>query len=125
MPRNLGSTPLSAPFAHRELNGEGLLEELAELQSSRVADRRILECALVLKQLATDSPAHATARMRDLAKRRFTAEPALSDLVVRWAVKVKTVEDLQQLIGHFERLALVAAMVSAIRRGGGVGGGGG
>ena len=43
--------PLSAPFAHRELNGEMLLEALEELRLAQVPQRQLNECAQAVREL--------------------------------------------------------------------------
>ena len=55
-------------------------------------------------------------QLKDLASGQFAAQPALASLLVRWSSKLKTELDGSMLVGHFERLALTASVVAALRR---------
>jgi hypothetical protein len=110
-------TQPSAPFASRELNGEVLLEELAELRSAQVQQRHLEDCVLHLRGLAGVRVSEATARLKQLASNRFAGQPALASLLVRWAWRLKGEVDVPLLVGHLERLALTSALITALRRG--------
>lgn len=113
-----GPGKLSAPFAHRELNGETLLEELADLRDAQVRQKQLEDCANALRGLNELRPGEAAARVRQIAGGRFQSQPALANLLVRWAAKVKSEADVEALAQHFRRLAVVGALVGALRRGG-------
>lgn len=106
----------SAPFASRELNGEVLLEELADLRQAQVQQRHLNDCALNLRGLDGLPVAEAGQRLRQLASNRFSGQPALASLLVRWATKLKSDADVPLLVSHLERLAMTAALVTALRR---------
>ena len=107
----------SPPFASRELNGEELLSELRALRESQVRAKHLLDCAAALRGIRGMHVAEAQARIRQVAAGRLQAQPALANLAVRWASKLKVDPDVMQLASHFERLALCAALISAVRRG--------
>ncbi len=111
----------SAAFAHRELNGEILLEELRALREAQVRQRHLEDCAQALRGLEGMRVGEASRRIRDIATGRFTGQPALASLMVRWAAKLRAEDDVVALSQHFRRLALTAALVGALRRGGGGG----
>ncbi len=116
-----GSTPkkggLSAPFADRELNGEVLLRELSALRDAQVRQRQLDDCALALRGLSGLKVSETIVKIRDLAGGRFDGNPALAALLVRWAAKLRTEEDIPVLVAHFVRLAVSAGLIAAIRRG--------
>lgn len=109
----------SAPFASRELNGEVLLEELQDLRDARVGPQTLTDCALAVRPLKTLRVSEASVRIKQLAGSRFQAQPALAALLVRYAAKLKSDDDVGALCGHLERLALTAQLLGAIRRQGG------
>lgn len=113
------SAGLSPPFAHREFNGETLLEELKALRQSAVAQRQLDDCALAVRALKGATPAELPSRFKQLAQSRFGAQPELSGLLVRWAAKVRTPADVGALCSHFERLALTSSLISSLYRGAG------
>ena len=115
----------SASFAHRELNGQLLLEELRALREAQVRQRHLEDCAQALRGLEGMRVGEASRRIREIASGRFTGQPALASLMVRWAAKMRVEEDVAALGQHFRRLALTAALVGALRRGGASGGGAG
>ena len=106
----------SAPFQHRELNGELLLEELAELRQGQVQQKHLNDCIANLKGMSGTRVSEASQQLKALAGSRFAQQPALASLLVRWAAKLKTEFDVSLLLGHLERLALTAALVGALRR---------
>ncbi len=106
----------SAPFQNRELNGELLLEELADLRQAQVQQKHLNDCIANLRGLAGSRVSEASAQLKALASNRFAAQPALASLLVRWAAKLKTEFDVSLLVGHLERLALTAAIVAPLRR---------
>ncbi len=108
---------VSAPFAHREFNGETLLEELEALRDAQVRQMHLNDCALALRQLSGLRVSEAAARIRQLATSRFAKQPALASLLVRWAARLKSEADVPQLSSHVERLALASALIGAMRRG--------
>lgn len=108
---------LSAPFAHREFNGETLLEELSTLRDGQVRQRQLDDCARALKGLSAMRASEAANRIRQIAGGRFQSQPALASLMVRWAAKVKSEADAAALERHFRQLALVGALIGALRRG--------
>lgn len=107
----------SPPFASRELNGEVLLEELADLRQAQVQQRHLNDCVLNLRGLEGVRVSDAAARLKQLASNRFAGQPALASLLVRWAAKLKSEVDVPLLVSHLERLALASAIVTALRRG--------
>lgn len=107
----------SPPFASRELNGEVLLEELADLRNAQVQQRHLNDCVVGLRDLEGVRVSEAAARLKQLASNRFAGQPALASLLVRWAAKLKSEVDVPLLISHLERLALASAIVTALRRG--------
>lgn len=107
----------SAPFASRELNGEVLLEELADLRNAQVQQRHLNDCVLNLRGLEGVRVSEAVARLKQLASNRFAGQPALASLLVRWAAKLKHEVDVPLLVSHLERLALTSALVTTLRRG--------
>lgn len=107
----------SAPFASRELNGEVLLEELADLRNAQVHQRHLNDCVLNLRDLEGVRVSDAAARLKQLASNRFAGQPALASLLVRWAAKLRHEVDVPLLVSHLERLALTSALVTTLRRG--------
>ena len=106
----------SAPFQNRELNGELLLEELADLRLAQVQQKHLNDCVANLRSLAGTRVSEATQQLKALASGRFAGQPALASLLVRWSSKLKTELDVSLLVGHLERLTLTAAIVPALRR---------
>ncbi len=107
----------SAPFQSRELNGEVLLEELAELRAAQLAPKHLADLVVSLRSVQGAHVAEAQAHLKALATGRFSGQPALSSLLVRWAQKLKTEMDVPLLASHFERLALTSVLLMAVRRG--------
>ncbi len=103
----------SAAFLNRELNGEVLLDELDELQQGRVPQRALNDCARELAAVK-GSATQAAALIRALATNRFSRFPPLVSLLKRWATKLKTNSDVPLLAAHFDRLAVVAAVLSSL-----------
>ncbi len=110
-----GSKP-SAPFMNRELNGEQLLEELAELRQSQVQVRALFEAVSALKELEGLPVGEAALYLKQLAQERFAAHGVVQALLLKWAGRLKAQADLPLLVDHLERLVLTAAMVGALRR---------
>lgn len=106
----------STPFVSREFNGEVLLEELGELRDAQVPQRHLVDLAAAVRDLNGARVSEATQRLAALAGNRFAGTPALASLIVRWSKRLKADVDVPLLVGHFERLALTAAMVGALRR---------
>lgn len=113
-----GTSQLSAPFAHREFNGETLLEELDALREAQVRQKQLEDCATTLRGLSGLRVAEATARLRQVASGRFQSQPAIANLLVRWAAKLRTEADVNALAQHFRQLAIVGALIGVLRRGG-------
>ncbi|MBL8919786.1 MAG: hypothetical protein JNJ54_13040 [Myxococcaceae bacterium] len=107
----------SAPFASRELNGELLLDELVDLRNAQVAQKHLDDLVRALHELEGSRAAEAVVRLKQLAANRFSSQPAVASLLVRWAAKLKSEVDVGLLVAHLERLALVSAMLGALRRG--------
>jgi hypothetical protein len=109
---------LSAPFAHRELNGEQLLEELRDLRGAAVNQKHLNDCAAVMvRELRGLPPTEAVLRLKQIAAGRFQAQPELAGLLVRWAGKLRTERDVVELCAHLFRLAAASALLGAIGRG--------
>jgi hypothetical protein len=106
----------SPPFANRELNGEVLLEELSELRNAQVHQRQLNDCVTGLRELTGVRATEAKERIKQLATARFAQQPAMANLLVRWAGRLKSDVDVPLLLAHFERIALVSASLSALRR---------
>ena len=111
-----GKKQVSAPFASREFNGELLLEELDQLREAQVRQKHLNDCVAALRRLEGLRVAEASAQIRQLAMGRFQQQPALASLLVRWALRLRSELDLPQLTSHLSRLALTAALISAMRR---------
>ena len=105
----------SPPFASRELNGDVLLGELAELRTSRVQQRFMNDCLIGLRELQGMSPQEAAAQLKAMSL-RFTGQPALAALLVRWATRLKSELDVPVLVDHLERLVLASALLTGVRR---------
>jgi hypothetical protein len=106
----------SAPFQSRELNGELLLDELADLRQAQVQQKHLNDCAANVRGLSGMRVAEAAQQLRAIASTRFAAQPALAALLVRWSGKLKSEVDVSVLVGHLERLAFTAAIVGAVKR---------
>lgn len=107
---------LSPAFAHREFDGETLLEEAGTLRDAQVRQKHLDECALLLRPLRGLSAADAANRIRQIAGSRFNSQPALGALLVRWTTRLRSAADVDALVGHLERLALVSGMLAALSR---------
>jgi len=94
------SAGLSPPFAHREFNGETLLEELKALRQASVAQKQLDDCALALRALKGTGHSELGARFKQLAQSRFGAQPEIAGLLVRWAAKVRSQADVAALCLH-------------------------
>jgi hypothetical protein len=108
----------SASFAHRELNGEILLEELRSLRDAQVRQKQLEDCAQALRSVEGMRVGDASRRIRDIAGGRFVGQPALASLLVRWAARMRVEADVAALVSHFRRLAITGALIGALRRGG-------
>ncbi len=104
------------PFASRELNGEVLLEELSDLRGAHVQQRTLNDAVQGLSELGTARVTEAITRIKQLAAGRFAGQPAMAELLVRWAARLKTEVDVPLLVAHFERLAMTAAALHALRK---------
>ena len=108
---------LSPPFAHREFNGETLLEELRALRQAAVPQRQLDDCAIAVRALKGTPAMDLPTRFRDLAQARFGAQPEIAGLLVRWAAKVKSDADAAAICDHLQRLAICSSLISAMYRG--------
>ncbi len=107
----------SAPFVSRELNGENLLDELAELRNAQVAQKHLEDMVRALRELEGSRVSEAVTRLKSLATNRFSGQPVIASLLVRWSTKLKTELDVGLLVAHLERMTLVSALLGAFRRG--------
>ncbi|MDP3505255.1 MAG: hypothetical protein Q8S33_33260 [Myxococcales bacterium] len=107
----------SAPFVSRELNGENLLDELAELRNAQVAQKHLEDMVRALRELEGSRVSEAVTGLKSLATNRFSGQPVIASLLVRWSTKLKTELDVGLLISHLERMTLVSALLGAFRRG--------
>lgn len=107
----------SAPFVSRELNGEHLLDELAELRNAQVTQRHLEDMVRALRELEGSRVSEAVTRLKALATNRFAGHPVIASLLVRWSSKLKTELDVGLLVSHLERMTLVSALLTAFRRG--------
>jgi hypothetical protein len=107
----------SAPFVSRELNGENLLDELAELRNAQVAQKHLEDMVRALRELEGARVSEAITRLKSLATNRFSGQPVIASLLVRWSTKLKTELDVGLLVAHLERMTLVSALLGAFRRG--------
>lgn len=107
----------SAPFVSRELNGENLLDELAELRNAQVAQKHLEDMVRALRELEGSRVSEAVTRLKSLATNRFAGQPVIASLLVRWSTKLKTELDVGLLVSHLERMTLVSALLGAFRRG--------
>jgi hypothetical protein len=107
----------AAPFVSRELNGEQLLDELADLRNAQVSQKQLDDLARALKELEGRRLSEVVTQLKALASNRFAGQPALASLLVRWSTKLKSEVDVPLLVSHLERMALVSAMLTAVRRG--------
>ncbi|MBX7116205.1 MAG: hypothetical protein K1X64_17890 [Myxococcaceae bacterium] len=101
---------------NRELNGEQLLEELAELRQAQVQTRALFDAAAALKELEGLPVNEAALYLQQLAQERFLSHPVVKTLLLKWAGRLKAEADVPLLVDHLERLVLTAAMVQALRR---------
>jgi len=111
------STSLSAPFAHREFNGENLLDELREFRGAGVAQRHLVDCFLALRAVPGLPVPEAVERIREIAAHRFQAQPELAGSLVRWAAKLRSAQDVEALVDHFHRLSAASLLIGAMGRG--------
>jgi hypothetical protein len=107
----------SAPFVSRELNGENLLDELAELRNAQVAQKHLEDMVRALRELEGTRVSEAVTRLKSLATNRFSGQPVIASLLVRWSTKLKTELDVSLLVSHLERMTLVSALLGAFRKG--------
>ena len=105
---------LSAPFSHREFNGEHLIGELKKLRLGQLSQKELTGCALTLKALAKVRAPELAQRLRALAKE---SSPALGTLLKEWSTKLGRDEDVPVLVSHVQRLAMTSALLDAARRG--------
>lgn len=113
------SSTLSSPFASRELNGETLLDELADLRAAGVGQKHLNDCVAAVRPLRRTAPGEAAGELRQIAAGRFQVQPELAGLLVRWAARLRTPGDVAELCAHLERLALTSALIGAMARGAG------
>src|SRR5688572_33177333 len=74
----------SAPFADRELNGTGLLEEMRHLREAVVNQKHINDCAIALRGLPGKALLDAMLEIKSMATTRFQTQPELARLLVTW-----------------------------------------
>jgi hypothetical protein len=108
---------LSAPFVNRELNGELLIEELADLRTGMVQERTLVDCAQCVSELVALGVEEARRELRTLSRERFAHAPALATLMTQWAGRLRLAPDVPKLVGHFERLSTTLLLLSALKRG--------
>jgi hypothetical protein len=113
------SSTLSAPFVHREFNGELLLEELRDLRGAGVGLKHLFDCSQAMKELRGLPLADALVRIKQIASGRFQAQPELAGLMVRWSAKLRSERDVTELVLHFQRMAATSALLGAMLRGSG------
>jgi hypothetical protein len=104
----------SPPFVDRELNGTLLLEELAGLKAAAVPQGRLTACERALRGLGGLHPAEAAEQLKRIALTDFAEAPALAQLLVRWASRIRMEGDAAALEEHFHRLAVTAALLGAL-----------
>lgn len=104
---------LSAPFAHREFNGEHLFAELKQLRVGQVPQKELNDAAISLKRLTKVRAPELAQKLRAMAKVR---SPALGTLLKDWASKLNRDEDVPVLVSHLQRLAMTSALLDATRR---------
>src|SRR5688572_9016859 len=109
----------SAPFADRELNGTGLLEEMRHLREAVVNQKHINDCAIALRGLPGKALLDAMLEIKSMATTRFQTQPELARLLVTWAARVKGPRDFIELCLHFQRLAMASSLLAAMYRGAG------
>lgn len=107
----------SAPFSSRELNGEQLLDELAELRNAQIGAKHLEDMVRAARDLEGSRATEAASQLKQIALNRFSSQPALASYLTRWAAKLKTDLDVPLLVSHLERLALASAVLGAFRRG--------
>lgn len=107
---------MSAPFASRELNGDVLLDELADLRLAKVQQKQLNECVAALRPLAKEPVSVAVRRLKHVSSAAQAEHPTLGRLLAQWGNRLKHDGDVAALVGHFERLATVSAVVGALRR---------
>ncbi len=98
----------SSAFLGREFNGEVLVQELEDLQL--LPARTLSELAASMSMLSQLALPQAQARLTQLAQGQ---SPALANLLKQYAKRVKHDADVVQLVSHFQRLAVTAALASA------------
>lgn len=106
----------SAPFSSRELNGEVLVEELSDLRLAQVQGKHLLDLANGVRDVVGTPVPEAALRLKAMAGQRFAGQPAVASLLVRWAMKVKSDQDLKILSAHLLRLAVTNALLPSLRR---------
>lgn len=109
-------TQASAPFSSRELNGEVLVEELSDLRLAQVQARHLMDLANGVRDVIGVPVSEAALRLKAMAGQRFAGQPAVASLLVRWALRVKTEQDLKVLSAHLLRLAVTNALLPSLRR---------
>lgn len=112
---SVSAPALSPPFANREFNGEVLLAELTQLRAAQVPVGRLSEAHLALRESERVELASWPTHLRNIAVTRLSGAPAVAGLVAMWVGRVKSNEDRRAVIEHFERLAVTAAILSAVR----------
>lgn len=103
----------STPFVSRELNGEVLLSELTDLRSAGVSQSELNQWVLTVRELAGAPATMAASRLKHHATQ---APPALGAIFKRWATRLRADADVEPLLAHFDRLAITAGIVGALRR---------
>ncbi len=106
----------SAPFSSRELNGDVLVEELSDLRLAQVQAKHLLDLANGVRDVVGAPVPEAALRLKAMAGQRFAGQPAVASLLVRWAMKLKSEQDLKILSAHLLRLAVTSALLPSLRR---------
>jgi hypothetical protein len=70
-----------------------------------------------LRELEGTRVSEAVTRLKSLATNRFSGQPVIASLLVRWSTKLKTELDVSLLVAHLERMTLVSALLGAFRKG--------
>jgi hypothetical protein len=100
-----------------EIHGQKLLDELKQLKEAGVSLADIQMCALSLRPLRSAAPSVAVLRIGELADDKFRAQPALAKVLKDWVRTLSSEQAVPELCSHFERLALAASVLAAIRSG--------
>jgi hypothetical protein len=106
---------LSAPFAHREFNGETLLSELRRVRMAQLSQKQLNEAVTALQPLVDAPVAQFAELLRRIQRERLGSHAPIVALLREWAPKVKSEGDARALVNHFRRLALTSAVLDGMR----------